>query len=192
MPSIYAGHQIKGPSALLTMSQAGKRQPAMSCLTVAVINIINYKIHWIERSKESKYFHGVPCRWWQNLCKYCPWQIRTPSLYPQTDISIKQKHNVHAFCISKYWVCYSCEGSSRREALAEAIFSWDPGNRWIYIYVCNWLKMWFFLWLLFLPSTDIDVSPASTPFTSFSLSWVDKQISSRNEICSCKDWIINM
>ena len=81
MPSIYAGHRIKGPSALLTR----KRQPAMSCLTVAVINIINYKIHWIERSKESKYFHGVPCRWWQNLCKYCPWQIRTPSLYPQTD-----------------------------------------------------------------------------------------------------------
>ena len=63
MPSIYAGHQIKGPSALLTMSRAEKRQPAMSCLTVAVINIINYKIHWIERSKESKYFHGVPCRW---------------------------------------------------------------------------------------------------------------------------------
>ena len=26
-----------------------------------------------------------------------------------------------------------------------------------------------------LPSIDIDVSPDSTPFTSFSLSWVDKR-----------------
>ena len=189
MPSIYAGHQIKGPSALLTMSQAEKRQPAMSCLTVAVINIINYKIHWIERSKESKYFHGVPCRWWQNLCKYCPWQIRTPSLYPQTGSSIKQKHNVHAFCISKYWVWMFLPIVTPAKAQAGGRH-WPKQSsagtleivKFTYMYVCNWLKMWFFFWLLFLPSTDIDVSPASTPFTSFSLSWVDKQISSRNEI----------